>query len=78
MLRNVDESALVSPGEPAHAGGTLVLNFGEEQGTMVHALLATGVAFDVRETGLRLSPHVYNDSAEMRRVNEALRGTDHG
>jgi len=74
LLDGLDAGALVSPAPAQHCGGTLILNFGERQGQVAHALLAAGVAFDVREAGMRLSPHLYNTVEEMESVVASLTG----
>ena len=61
----VDPGVVCSPAAAAASGATLVLNFGERQGQVVHGLLARGIAFDVRGHGMRLSPHIYNTEAEI-------------
>ena len=57
---------LVTPVEPDHRGGTLVVRFEEDSlGAVTDRLEAHKVLFDVRPTGIRLSPHIYNDEAEI-------------
>ena len=72
LLDGVGDSALVSPLQAEHTGGTMVLHFGESQGQVVHGLLAEHVAFDVREAGIRLSPHVYNSADEIAAIIAAV------
>jgi len=74
LLDGLDAGALVSPEQEQYCGGTIILNFGERQGQVAHALLAAGVAFDVREAGMRLSPHLYNTVEEMESVVASLTG----
>jgi kynureninase len=72
IVDKIDGGALLSPQEDAASGATLVLNFGERQGQVVHAMLAAGIAFDVRPAGMRLSPHIYNTEEEIERLLACL------
>lgn len=65
---------LVTPPQPEQRGGTLVLSFGESQGEVEQRLHAAKVHFDARPTGLRMSPHIYNTTAEIDRVIDCLTG----
>ena len=62
----------LSPEQPAQCGGTLILHFGDRQDRVVEALQAARVAFDARRYGLRLSPHIYNTTAEMDTVKSCF------
>ena len=63
---------LFSPARPASRGGTVVLDFGEMQSAATDALTAAGVHFDVRRTGMRLSPHIYTSKEEINTVISCL------
>ena len=70
----VDPACLVTPEAPGRRGGTLVLRFPDTQQKVVTGqLTAAAVGFDVRPTGIRLSPHIYNDAEELSRVLDCLR-----
>lgn len=72
MLDALDPRRLVTPAAPEQRGGTLVLDFGADQATVAQRLQSAGVQFDVRPTGLRLSPHIYNNAAEIDQVTGCL------
>ena len=68
IMEAVSDSVLVTPRDTAHRGGTVVLDFGEEQSRVVEALVRASVHFDSRPAGLRLSPHIYNSLDDVRVV----------
>jgi selenocysteine lyase/cysteine desulfurase len=68
LCSNVPEQALVSPRDPRQRGGSVVLQFGDRQQDFVARLRASGLQFDVRAEGVRLSPHFYNSEDDMQRV----------
>lgn len=72
IIDAVDPAAVGSPLAPETRGGTLVLHFGDEQEDIVTRLKHAGVHFDNRATGMRLSPHIYNNMAEINAVIACL------
>jgi selenocysteine lyase/cysteine desulfurase len=50
----------------------VVLDFGERQSAAASALADAGVHFDVRRTGMRLSPHIYTSREEIETVISCL------
>lgn len=72
IIDNVPRKYLFSPARPASRGGTVVLDFGDRQSAAADALSAAGVYFDVRRTGMRLSPHIYTSKAEIDTVISCL------
>ncbi len=57
---------LVTPGVADQRGGTLVVRLDEgSRESAISRLQKRNVLFDVRPTGIRLSPHIYNDLSEM-------------
>jgi selenocysteine lyase/cysteine desulfurase len=66
---------LACPTDPALRGATLVVQPAESRVAKVTAALRSkSVEFDQRASGLRLSPHIYNTSAEMEAVAACLQG----
>ena len=66
IIDAVDSNTLVTPLEPQCRGGTVVLNYAAgEQNQVCARLREAGVLFDERPTGIRLSPHIYNDAEEI-------------
>lgn len=65
IIDKLDGSVLVSPVEPLHRSGTLVVNFAERQQSAMDKLHQAKIRFDERQTGLRLSPHIYNTEGEV-------------
>ena len=73
IIDSLEPTSVLTPATPAHRGGTLVLQFGAQQQAIEQGLNAAGVRFDARATGLRMSPHIYNNNEEMEVVIECLR-----
>jgi selenocysteine lyase/cysteine desulfurase len=71
---------VVSPILNNQCSGTAVLDFSNQQDTVLKALNYAGVGVDARKYGIRVSPHVYNTPDEMHEfiliVKQAL--TDSG
>lgn len=74
LIEAVDPACLHSPPDDAGRTGTVVLDFGERQADMSARLRAAGVRFDIRPTGMRLSPHIYTTRADMQAVIDCLNG----
>lgn len=49
---------------PKQRGGTIVLKFAQ-QNTFIEALKKSTVQFDQRPSGVRLSPHIYNEQSDI-------------
>lgn len=74
LLDSLPEQVAICPVLPELRGGTAVLNFGQQQSTVEQNLVDAGVHFDSRPTGLRMSPHIYNNNAEIDVVTETILG----
>lgn len=73
IISAVDPSYLVTPENPEQRGGTIVLRYPDTlQENLYIRLKKAGVGFDVRPTGMRLSPHIYNDAEEIQSVIDLL------
>ena len=73
LIEVVPAGSLVTPAHPDQRGGTLVVHFEEQQlEAVVSRLKSHKVLFDTRPTGIRLSPHIYNDAAEIDVTAECL------
>jgi len=68
----VDPATVISPAAPEARGGTLVLHVGEHQSQIVEQLRRANIHFDRRASGIRLSPHIYNDLAEINTLKALL------
>ena len=64
----------VTPLAPEQRGGTVVLALGDRQELVIEALTGGKIAFDVRQTGIRLSPHIYTEGSEIDAIIEILNG----
>lgn len=74
VLRNaVPPELLLSDEDPSKRGGTTVIDLPPEH-PKVLALREHKVAFDARKFGIRLSPHVYTQRADIEKVAAILRG----
>jgi selenocysteine lyase/cysteine desulfurase len=72
IIDSVPRKCLYTPARPVSRGGTVVLDFGERQSDAASALTDAGVHFDVRRTGMRLSPHIYTSRDEIEQVVSCL------
>ena len=73
IIDSLDSACVLSPQAAEHRGGTVVLQFGSRQQAIEDRLAKAGVRFDSRATGLRMSPHIYNNNEEIEVVIECLR-----
>lgn len=64
---------LVSPTNPEFRSGTLIINFGDCHQRLTALLKDHGVAFDQRDNGIRLSPHIYNTKSQIDTFVELVR-----
>jgi selenocysteine lyase/cysteine desulfurase len=72
LIDSVPRKCLYTPARPASRGGTVVLDFGGQQSAAASALADAGVHFDVRRTGMRLSPHIYTSREDIETVVSCL------
>lgn len=72
IVDSVPRQFLFSPARPANRGGTVVLDFRERQSAAAEALAGAGVHFDLRRTGMRLSPHIYTSRDDIETVVSCL------
>ena len=71
-----DAVALTCPKDQEKRGGTVVLDFEDQQSEVVQRLEALNVVFDARSDGIRLSPHIYNTHEQMVHVASAFSGLE--
>lgn len=64
---------LVSPREPLKRSGTVVLDFGDKQDNVLHALDSANISVDARSTGIRISPHIYNDVFDINNLLSVIK-----
>ncbi|MCH1931101.1 aminotransferase class V-fold PLP-dependent enzyme [Shewanella sp. A25] len=67
------DSELASPRDSAKRSGTLILQFGEQQAKIMAALTESNISVDARSLGIRVSPHVYNDEADIQQLLEVIK-----
>lgn len=73
LIEALSPDCLVTPRCNDHRGGTLVLSFDEQRlDAVINQLKDQDVLFDIRSTGIRLSPHIYNDMSEIDIVAECM------
>ncbi len=66
IIDRIPREYIVTPTEKAQRGGTLVIRLPmEQQNQFEHNLRESSVLFDTRPTGIRVSPHIYNDAADI-------------
>lgn len=64
LLDNIPRNCVRSPTNPALRGGTVVVDTAHND-KLAGALDAARVHYDQRADGIRLSPHIYNDEADV-------------
>ena len=71
----VDEfpDKIISPKESHRRSSSIVLNFGKQQNLVFHALQDNNITVDYRNLGLRISPHIYNDEADIDRLLSVIK-----
>ncbi|MGS0693214.1 aminotransferase class V-fold PLP-dependent enzyme [Shewanella sp. 0m-4] len=67
------EQEFVSPRLEAKRSGTLILDFGAKQQQVLAALQQANVSVDLRSQGIRVSPHIYNDMADIERLLSVIK-----
>ncbi|MGI1944944.1 aminotransferase class V-fold PLP-dependent enzyme [Shewanella glacialipiscicola] len=67
------DSELVSPRDAEKRSGTLVLQFGEQQAQIMAALTNANISVDSRSMGIRISPHIYNDMADIKLLLDVIK-----
>jgi len=72
VVQTLDDE-LVSPREVDKRSGTLILQFGERQPHIMAALAEANISVDARSLGIRVSPHIYNDEADILRLLEVIK-----
>ena len=72
IINTLAEGELVSPLEPNHRSGTLILHFGDSHSSMVNILKNNDISFDSRSKGIRLSPHIYNSVHQIDHLIQAI------
>jgi len=66
---------VVSPVAAAKCSGTAIINFAEHQPAVLNALSAADISVDVRAYGVRVSPHIYNDSGDIEQLINVVKQT---
>ncbi len=72
LLVEAFPAELVSPVEESKRSGTVILNFSDNQ-LALEKLKNNEIAVDLRSSGLRVSPHIYNDEDDIRQFIEVLK-----
>ena len=73
IMEAVDATCVITPTQPEQRGGTVVLHYpGNQLDAVCSRLQQARVDFDVRSTGIRMSPHIYNDQSEIEAVTNLL------
>ncbi|MDC1046289.1 aminotransferase class V-fold PLP-dependent enzyme [Candidatus Pseudothioglobus singularis] len=69
------DEEFVSPRDEAKRGGTMILDFKDHQETILKNLKENNIYVDLRSQGIRISPHIYNDEADMNHLIKVIRAT---
>lgn len=65
IIQALSPTVLVSPPEPELRSGTLILNFADRHTALIKRLQDHQIYFDSRSKGIRLSPHLCNNSRQI-------------
>lgn len=66
LIDGIDDRMLVSPRQPEHRSGTVVVEPDQSRRTVLLGdLAAARIHVDERSTGIRISPHVHNTTADI-------------
>lgn len=66
LVVNEFAAQLVSPLDADKRSGTMILNFADKQQQILSTLRHNNISVDARHLGMRVSPHIYNDRADMK------------
>ncbi|GIU13021.1 class V aminotransferase [Shewanella sp. c952] len=69
------EGKVVSPREKSQRSGTIILDFADKQQQVLQTLKSANVSVDVRSLGMRVSPHIYNDEADIQEFLQLVKST---
>lgn len=72
LLHKAFEPQLVSPSEANKCSGTVILQFGDAQNSVLNALKTAQIGVDARSLGIRVSPHIYNDENDIKYLIEVI------
>ena len=72
LIAGIGEQYLISPREHQLRGGKLILDCGSDQSRVIEQLQRSQVHFDSRAKGIRLSPHICNNEAEIALLADCL------
>lgn len=73
LLGQTFTEQLVSPKAPDKCSGTAILQFGDAQDSVLNALKSANIGVDYRKLGIRVSPHIYNDKADIDNLIEVIK-----
>ena len=73
IISNELSEYLRSPQNQALRSGTAILDFGDKQDTIMQQLASHKISVDARALGVRVSPHIYNDSDDIHRFIDIVR-----
>ncbi|QYJ75172.1 aminotransferase class V-fold PLP-dependent enzyme [Shewanella sp. FJAT-52076] len=62
------------PSQAQSRSGTAILQFGDSTAAVMAALNQASISVDNRRYGMRVSPHLYNDEADIQRFIACVRG----
>ena len=65
IIQALSPAVLVSPPEPELRSGTVILHFADRQAALIKRLQDQHIHFDSRAKGIRLSPHLCNNSQQI-------------
>ena len=69
------DSEFVSPREESIRGGTMILDFREHQQKILGRLKENNISVDLRDKGIRISPHIYNDEEDIEQLLRVIKST---
>lgn len=73
QLAEAFKEQLVSPTAADKCSGTAILQFNAAQDAVLLALKAADIGVDARHLGIRVSPHLYNDEADVAQLIKVIK-----
>jgi selenocysteine lyase/cysteine desulfurase len=72
-VANELNNEFVSPREESCRNGTMILNFGANQESLLRAIKKNNISVDLRNQGIRVSPHIYNDETDINHLLSTIK-----
>ena len=72
-VANTLSDEFASPRDENYRNGTMILDFGKNQESLLHELKKNNISIDLRNQGIRVSPHIYNNETDIDRLLSVIK-----